>query len=813
MKKIMVICSVLLLLMALNALAQDVSIDGNGNVTTGVINADGGNLEVTGILGEDAIRGSTSGAGSAGVYGENTSNGVGVYGYSSTGDAGYFQGNTRVTGNLTVTGSINNSGLGTVTQINTGSGLQGGPITASGTVDLKLNISGGLSKTLGTGSDELGVAAGGITSFHIQDYGILFSDLGQNGCASNEGIVWNGSAWACTGSPLSLGSHITSLDGLSGGTVTGDVTIDGDVSFGIGAGGQTMTFGNAGNDSSVFNGAVFFNDEVRYDWGSATERMTLYNSSTSSGTYILGIETTGAGSTFSDGIRILSSGTGIITDGIDVSDAEIINAINIGSNNIAGTNFNLDGATGTVTAAFFSGNVTSSATISLNTTASTISGRIAYDAVNDRIAVGDGASVDYFYSGPHTVETDPIFSTSPAQAITSGQITDWNTAFSWGNHALAGYDTSNDAWTGTGNIYTTSGNVGIGTTNPSENLHIIDSPGATGAWATGSDLLIDSGASQRYITLRGPISGQTGILFSNSDSFLDGGIRYFPSSTAGADRLEIRSGNTTGINVMGDGKVGIGTTSPSETLEVSGITQTIQLKAGDGEAAAPSYTFSGDNNTGIYRPAADSISLSTSGAERARIDSSGNFGIGTTTPTEKLDVNGNARVTGDLVVDGKISSSGTKSLVVGADEVTAQPNSDLNIHYAGLYAYINSSSGTGYPSYMHIPLKHIPDDAYVTGISCTIYDNSTTAQMAFGVFEVSTSGSSNTKVGWCYSGSSGGCATSISYASTSVNTLSPTVTPFTIDRSNYSYNIAVWTSTGTCGSNCKLHSCKITYTE
>jgi hypothetical protein len=114
---------------------------------------------------------------------------------------------------------------------------------------------------------------------------------------------------------------------------------------------------------------------------------------------------------------------------------------------------------------------------------------------------------------------------------------------------------------------------------------------------------------------------------------------------------------------------------------------------------------------------------------------------------------------------------------------------------------------------MHIPLKHIPDDAYVTGISCTIYDNSTTAQMAFGVFEVNTSGSSNTKVSWCYSGSSGGCATNISYASTSVNTLSPTVTPFTIDRSNYSYNIAVWTSTGTCGSNCKLHSCKITYTE
>ena len=39
-------------------------------------------------------------------------------------------------------------------------------------------------------------------------------------------------------------------------------------------------------------------------------------------------------------------------------------------------------------------------------------------------------------------ETDPIFLASPASSITNTDTTNWNTAFGWGNHALAGYLTS-----------------------------------------------------------------------------------------------------------------------------------------------------------------------------------------------------------------------------------------------------------------------------------------------------------------------------------------------------------------------------------
>ena len=39
-------------------------------------------------------------------------------------------------------------------------------------------------------------------------------------------------------------------------------------------------------------------------------------------------------------------------------------------------------------------------------------------------------------------ETDPVFGSSPANGIASGDISNWNTAYDWGNHATAGYLTS-----------------------------------------------------------------------------------------------------------------------------------------------------------------------------------------------------------------------------------------------------------------------------------------------------------------------------------------------------------------------------------
>jgi hypothetical protein len=57
----------------------------------------------------------------------------------------------------------------------------------------------------------------------------------------------------------------------------------------------------------------------------------------------------------------------------------------------------------------------------------------------------------------------------------------------------------------------------------------------------------------------------------------------------------------------------------------------------DGSASTPAIRGT-DANTGIFFPAADTIAFSEGGTEVARFDSSGNLGIGTSSPGAKLDV-------------------------------------------------------------------------------------------------------------------------------------------------------------------------------
>jgi trimeric autotransporter adhesin len=61
-------------------------------------------------------------------------------------------------------------------------------------------------------------------------------------------------------------------------------------------------------------------------------------------------------------------------------------------------------------------------------------------------------------------------------------------------------------------------------------------------------------------------------------------------------------------------------------------------------ATAPSFTWTGNLNTGIFRPGTNIVGITTNGVERVRVDATGNVGIGTSTPSEKLEVVGNIRL-------------------------------------------------------------------------------------------------------------------------------------------------------------------------
>jgi hypothetical protein len=122
------------------------------------------------------------------------------------------------------------------------------------------------------------------------------------------------------------------------------------------------------------------------------------------------------------------------------------------------------------------------------------------------------------------------------------------------------------------------------------------------------------------------------------------------------------TGTSVGLNV-GSGK----TLAVAGTLAVTGSATVIEFA--DGTASAPSITNDGDTNTGIFFPAADTIAFTEGGTESMRLDSSGNLGIGTSSPAFALGSGLQVGRAGIATLRLE-NTSGGNSLEIAADSTT-----------------------------------------------------------------------------------------------------------------------------------------------
>jgi hypothetical protein len=158
-----------------------------------------------------------------------------------------------------------------------------------------------------------------------------------------------------------------------------------------------------------------------------------------------------------------------------------------------------------------------------------------------------------------------------------------------------------------------SGNVGIGTTAPAYALDVSATGNISGQFKT---------------------SGSINALYL-ADAGTTAGTLYI--GTVGND-FRVVTGSNEQMRITSAGNVGIGTTAPGYKLAVNG--GDILVSRGVGAAAADAaINFGGNANNYIYSGNSSNVMVfATNGSERMRIDSSGNVGIGSSSPSTRLDV-------------------------------------------------------------------------------------------------------------------------------------------------------------------------------
>ena len=202
-------------------------------------------------------------------------------------------------------------------------------------------------------------------------------------------------------------------------------------------------------------------------------------------------------------------------------------------------------------------------------------------------------------------------------------------------------------------IFDNGTNVGIGTSTPASLLSV-----RTAGVSGNQDFATFSrGTSTEYEVLK--ISRSAGSVEFLANQNITLSADYDNDHTGVNSNIILKTDNTERMRIDSSGSVGIGVTSNINgtlTLPNNGI---ISFHDAVGNARNSLEFSSGELKHGAAGAGLSTQTFFTNGAERMRINSSGNVGIGTTSPSAKLEVAGDIRGTESLIVK---DTGGTKSL-------------------------------------------------------------------------------------------------------------------------------------------------------
>ena len=275
----------------------------------------------------------------------------------------------------------------------------------------------------------------------------------------------------------------------------------------------------------------------------------------------------------------------------------------------------------------------------VNVTGDTMTGDLVF---NNADIVFEGSTADAFETTLTVVDptadrtitlpnvTGTVVTTGDTGSVTSTMITDGTIVNADVNAsaAIAGTKISPDF--GSQNVLTT-GNVGIGTSSPASLLHI----------SSTVDTALKVQAASAVPTIE--------LLRGNNTGFgTDATYDYRLKNEAG--KLTIQNGVSSTISdlltIDNLGNVGIGNTDPDEILTVGNTTTNNIIRMRAGATSVNGLDFGDANDADVgrirYSHSDNSLAFTTNAAERMRINSSGNVGIGTSSPDVKLHVSDSA---------------------------------------------------------------------------------------------------------------------------------------------------------------------------